>query len=79
MNWREHITVDPSVCHGSACIKGTRMTVSAVLDNLAAGLELDELLASYPPLTREDVQAAIAYAADLARDRTVDLTSAGTT
>jgi len=52
--------------------------VSVVLDNLAAGLELDELLASYPPLTREDVQAAIAYAADLARDRTVDLTSAGT-
>ncbi|MBM4000689.1 MAG: DUF433 domain-containing protein [Planctomycetes bacterium] len=79
MNGREHIAVDPSVCHGSACIKGTRMTVSVVLDNLAAGLELDELLASYPPLTREDVQAAIAYAADLARDRTVDLTSAGTT
>ncbi|MBM3999730.1 MAG: DUF433 domain-containing protein [Planctomycetes bacterium] len=77
-NWREHVTVNPSVCHGSACIKGTRIMVSVVLDNLAAGLELDELLASYPPLTREDVQAAIAYAADLARDRTVDLTSAGT-
>jgi uncharacterized protein (DUF433 family) len=79
MNWREHITVDPSVCHGTACIKGTRIMASVVLDNLAAGLGLDELLASYPPLTRADVQAAMAYAADLARDRTVDLNSAGTT
>jgi uncharacterized protein (DUF433 family) len=77
MNWREHVTVDPSVCHGRACIKGTRIMVSVVLDNLAAGIGLDELLASYSTLTREDVLAAMAYAAALARERTVDLTSAG--
>ena len=71
MNWQERIAVDPAVCHGQACIKGTRILVSVVLDNLAAGTPLDELLGSYPSLTAEDVQAAIAYAADLARHRTV--------
>ena len=76
MNWREYITVDPSICHGKACIQGTRVMASIVLDNLAAGVEVDELLKSYPSLSRESVFATMAYAADLARDRTVDLTSA---
>lgn len=71
MNWREHITVDPSVCHGRACIQGTRIMVSVVLDNLAAGVETVELLQSYPTLSAEDVQAALEYAAELARERTV--------
>jgi len=71
MNWREHITVDPSVCHGKACIKGTRIMVSVVLDNLAAGLTPDEILHSYPSLNLEGVQAAMAYAAELARERIV--------
>ncbi len=66
MDWRERITVDPAVCHGQACIKGTRVLAAVVLDNLAAGLATDEILRSYPPLTPEDVQAAMAYAADLA-------------
>lgn len=74
MDWRKHITVDPSVCHGKACIQGTRVMASVVLDNLAAGVGVDELLNSYPTLYREGVLAAMAYAADLARDRTVDLT-----
>jgi len=74
MNWREHITVDPAVCHGKACIRGTRVMASVVLDNLAAGVVIDELLKSYPSLTREAVLATMAYAAELARDRTVDLT-----
>ena len=73
MDWRERITVDPAVCHGQACIKGTRVMVSVVLDNLAAGLSTDEILHSYPSLKAEDVQAAMAYAADLARERTVPL------
>ena len=73
MDWRERITVDPAVCHGQACIKGTRIMVAVVLDNLAAGLDTDEILRSYPSLTTEDVQAAIAYAADLARERMVPL------
>ena len=71
MNWRDYITVDPAVCHGKACIKGTRILVSVVLDNLAAGLSPDEVARSYPPLSREAVQAAIAYAAELARERIV--------
>ena len=71
MNWQEHITVDPEVCHGQACIKGTRIMVSVVLDNLAAGLTPAEIVRSYPSLTVEGVQAAIAYAAELARERVV--------
>ncbi len=77
MNWRAHITVDPSVCHGKACIRGTRVMVSVVLDNLAAGVDIDEILKSYPALRREHFQATIAYAADLARNRVVDLSPAG--
>jgi len=73
MNWHDYITVDPSVCHGKACIKGTRIMVSVVLDNLAAGLDSDELLKSYPSLTKEGVQAAISYAAELARERVVGM------
>ncbi|MBU4271027.1 MAG: DUF433 domain-containing protein [Planctomycetes bacterium] len=73
MDWRDRITVDPAVCHGQACIKGTRIMVAVVLDNLAAGLGTDEILQSYPSLTAEDVQAAMAYAADLARERMVPL------
>lgn len=71
MDWRDHITVDPKVCHGQACIKGTRIMVSVVLDNLAAGLSPEEILRSYPTLTPEAIQAAISYAADLARERVV--------
>ncbi len=74
MNWREHITVDPNVCHGQACIKGTRVTVSVILDNLAANVSQDEILHSYPSLSQESIQAAIAYAAELARERVVSLT-----
>jgi uncharacterized protein (DUF433 family) len=73
MNWQDHITVDPSVCHGKACIKGTRIMVSVVLDNLAAGIDTKGLLESYPSLTKEGVQAAISYAAELARERVVGM------
>jgi uncharacterized protein (DUF433 family) len=73
MDWRERITVDPAVCHGQSCIKGTRIMVAVVLDNLAAGVQTDEILRSYPSLKAEDVQAAMAYAADLARERVVPL------
>lgn len=73
MNWRDRITVDPAICHGKACIRGTRIMVSVVLDNLAAGVGIDELINSYPTLTAEDVRAALDYAAELARERTVNL------
>jgi len=71
VNWREHIAVDPQICHGQPCIKGTRVMASVVLDNLAAGRSERDILADYPSLTREDVVACVAYAADLARDRFV--------
>jgi len=71
MEWQDYITVDPTVCHGRACMRGTRIIVSVVLDNLAAGLTPDEIVRSYPPLSREAVQAAIAYAAELGRERVV--------
>lgn len=74
MNWRERITTDPGVCHGRVCIRGTRIMVSVVLDNVAVGVPFDEILASYPALRREDIQAALAYAAELARERVVPLT-----
>lgn len=69
MDWREHVTVDPAVCHSKACIKSTRIPVSVILDNLAAGLTTEQIIQSYPTLTRQAVQAAIAYAAELARER----------
>jgi uncharacterized protein (DUF433 family) len=71
MKWQERITVDPAVCHGKACIKGTRIMVSVILDNLAAGLSREEILKSYPSLAPADIQAAIAYGAELARERVV--------
>ena len=71
MDWQDYITVDPNVCHGKACVKGTRIMVSVILDNLAAGLTPDEIVKSYPSLNREAVQAAITYAAEPARERVV--------
>lgn len=71
MTWEERIVWDPEICHGKACVKGTRIMVSVVLDNLAEGMSVDEMLSEYPSLTREDIQAAIHYAADLAGERFV--------
>lgn len=64
-----HIEVSPDVCHGRPCIKGTRIPVSVVLDNLAAGMTPDEIVASYPSLTLDDISAALVHAADLVRDQ----------
>ncbi len=71
VDWRQQITVNSQVCHGQACIRGTRIMVSVVLDNLAAGVGPEEILRSYPTLTREGIAAAMAYAAELARERIV--------
>ena len=73
MNWRERIAVDPLVCHGKACIKGTRIMVSVILDNLAEGISEGEILKSYPSLKPEDIKAAISYAAELSRERLVSV------
>jgi uncharacterized protein (DUF433 family) len=53
MKWTDHITVNPKICDGQACIKGTRIMVSVVLDNLAAGQDIDAIVRSYPSLTRQ--------------------------
>lgn len=73
MNWRDRITVDPAICHGKACVRGTRIQVSVVLDNLAAGLASAEILKSYPTLQEADIQAVLGYAAELAREEIVPL------
>ena len=73
MDWREYITVDPNVCHGRACIAGTRVMVSVVLDNLAAGLTAAEIAESYPSVSPDAVRASLHYATELARERTVPL------
>ncbi|MBF0487495.1 MAG: DUF433 domain-containing protein [Nitrospirae bacterium] len=61
VNWVEKITFDPLVCHGKACIRGTRVMVSVILDNMAEGATEAEILKSYPSLSSEDIKAAIAY------------------
>jgi uncharacterized protein (DUF433 family) len=73
MNWREHIVIDPQICHGAATIRGTRIMVSVILDNLAAGTSYQDILGSYPSLTAPDIQAAMSYAAEIARERFVPL------
>lgn len=66
--WAERINASPEICHGKPCIRGTRVLVSVVLDNLAEGMSPTEIVTEYPPLTVEDVRAAVAYAATLARE-----------
>jgi uncharacterized protein (DUF433 family) len=72
-DWQERITINPAVCHGKACIRGTRVMVSVILDNLAAGVPHEEIVDSYPGIRELDIQAALAYAAELAREGTADL------
>lgn len=76
MDWKERITIDPRVCHGKPCIKGTRIWVSLILDFLANGDSIEEILNEYPQLTREDVLACIAYGAEVARERFVPISVA---
>lgn len=71
MNWRKRISVDPLICHGQACIKGTRIMVSVILDNLAEGSTEEEILKSYPSLHFEDIKASISYAAELTHERII--------
>jgi uncharacterized protein (DUF433 family) len=67
------IYVDPNICFGKPCIRGTRIWVSLLLDFLANGTTMEELLEEYPQLTVEDIRAAIAYGAEMARERYVEI------
>jgi uncharacterized protein (DUF433 family) len=73
MNWENHIGVDPNICHGKACIKGTRIPVSVILDNLAAGETRDKILENYPSLHNADIDACLGYAAQIVKERVVKL------
>ncbi len=70
MDWRSRIITDLNVCHGKPCIKGTRVMVSVILDNLASGESAEDIARDYD-LTQNDIQAAISYAAELAKDRVI--------
>ncbi|MBK1616899.1 hypothetical protein CKO42_00205 [Lamprobacter modestohalophilus] len=69
----QRISIDPQVCFGKPCIAGTRIWVSLVLDWMAAGMTEREILEDYPQLTREDLLAAIAYGAEIARERIIPI------
>jgi len=77
MDWRDRISADPNTCHGKVCIKGTRIMVSVILDNLAGGIGQETILRSYPTLKPEDIQASLSYAAELSKGRIVTLPEAG--
>ena len=68
------ISIDPGVCFGKACIRGTRIWVSLIVDNLAEGVTESELLSAYPQLQPDDVRAALAYAAEMTRERIIPIT-----
>ena len=69
----KRISIDPNVCFGKPCIRGTRIWVSLLLDFLASGMTTEEILAEYPQLTIEDIHAAIAYGAEMSRERYVEI------
>jgi uncharacterized protein (DUF433 family) len=64
----QRVSVDPAVCAGKPCIRGTRIYIAIILDALAEGLTPDEIIDHYPGLEKDDIRAAVAYAADLARE-----------
>jgi uncharacterized protein (DUF433 family) len=72
----ERISINPQVCFGKPCIRSTRIWVSLILDQLAGGLTIEELLTDYPHLVREDILAAIAYGAEAARERIIPVPTA---
>ena len=69
MNINNHISVDPGICHGQACVKGTRMPVHQIIRMLANGDKIEELLQDYPSLKIEDIYACLEYAAQLAEEQ----------
>jgi uncharacterized protein (DUF433 family) len=67
----KRISINPKVCFGKPCIRGTRIWVSLILDFMASGMSFEEILAEYPQLTMKDILAAIAYGAEMSRERYV--------
>ncbi len=71
IDWREHLVSNPSICGGQVCAKGTRVLVTNILDSLAEGASREEILRSYPSLGPEHIDAALAYAAELAHEESL--------
>jgi uncharacterized protein (DUF433 family) len=69
--WQEYLIRDPKVCGGEPCAKGTRIPVTVILDNFAEGTPREQILASYPALRLDHLDAALAYAAELAREESM--------
>ena len=69
----ERIVVDPNVCFGKPCIRGTRIWISLILDFLSNGMTIEEIITEYPQLTKEDIHAALAYGAEMARERYIEI------
>lgn len=67
INWRDYIVIDPEIHHGDPCIKGTRIPVSTIIGSLADGMPVEDVLSTFPQLTSDDIQAALAYAAEVMR------------
>ena len=74
----DRISIDPNICFGKPCIRGTRIWVSLILDFLASGETVERILEAYPQLTADDIRAAIAYGAEVARERIVPVPTAAT-
>ena len=69
----KRISINPKICHGKPCIRGTRIMVYIILDNLTAGVSREEILKSYPTLQPEDIDAALAYASEVVRERIIPI------
>lgn len=70
MKWKDHIEVNPAVLVGKPIIKGTRISVELILDRLADGWTMEDVLASYPHINRKDVLAALSFASELFKEET---------
>ena len=73
MRWQEYISSDPTICHGKACITGTRVMATVILDSLAEGLRAEEIVENYPSVSREAMHATLLYAAELEKERIAPL------
>ena len=73
MSWQDRISINPAICHGKPCIKGTRIWVSLILDFLASGDSVEVVLEEYPHLTRDDILACMAYGVEAARERFISV------
>jgi uncharacterized protein (DUF433 family) len=75
-NLLERISVDPNICFGKPCVKGTRIWVSFILDFLATGSSIDDILEAYPHIKEEDIYACIAYGAAMSREHYINISIA---